>query len=113
MLFCGEYYEGSETFSYIWIGSSGQTYESRFSYYARAGNALAFSGSAQIYGPTFNSESSFAFSDSSGQTNESTALTRIAQLMFCSSIDFANYLFTYYVNPTGIYNIGDFGFSNN
>ena len=64
-----------------------------------------------IYSPDFNSGILFSFSEYSGDTSKISSYAELAKYMYCSAIDYANYLFKYYVTPTGSYSMADFGFS--
>lgn len=50
-------------------------------------------------------------SEYSGDTSKISSYAELAKYMYCSAIDYANYLFKYYVTPTGSYSMADFGFS--
>ncbi len=102
---------GSAVFSYLFLTKSGESYFSGFTYMASLNNSTpSFEGTSTIIASTFGLNSNFTFDNYSGSSAQLKDFQEVAQLCYCSSIHFTNWLFQNYVSPTNTYSMEDFGF---
>lgn len=106
-LLCSTAYNGATYHSFLMLTD----FESKFYASFSAKNYDAFNGSCEINPASFSEESVFSFSEYTGPAYNLSNYETLAQLMYCKSLEYANYLFSYYVNPAGTYSMADFGFT--
>jgi len=111
ILYYHYYKDGANFYSYLNIEKTGQSFYSGFSYIKDFNYSYTFYGYSTIITANFTQDSAFVFSEYDGEISDKSTFEDLAKLMFLSSIDYANYLFQYYVTPEGSYSMTDFGFT--
>lgn len=111
-LYCETGGGGQFYYALLTLEPDGRTYYSEFSYYAASFlESPTFSADQYIDASRFRSDSDFTLKNTSGDTQDLAAMSRMAQRMYRLTIRYTDYLFRYYVMPVGKYSMADFGIS--